>query len=58
MRTLLTVLKDQKGLHTAYGAIAQMGERLICIQEVGGSIPPGSTIVEKWLLTRILLNVS
>ena len=22
-----------------------MGERLICIQEVGGSIPPGSTIV-------------
>ena len=28
------------------GAIAQMGERLICIQEVGGSIPPGSTIVE------------
>ena len=23
-----------------------MGERLICIQEVGGSIPPGSTIVE------------
>ena len=27
------------------GAIAQMGERLICIQEVGGSIPPGSTII-------------
>ena len=27
-----------------YGAIAQLGERLICIQEVGGSIPPGSTI--------------
>ena len=27
------------------GAIAQMGERLLCTQEVGGSIPPGSTIV-------------
>ena len=27
-----------------YGAIAQLGERLLCKQEVGGSIPPGSTI--------------
>ena len=27
-----------------HGAIAQMGERLPCTQEVGGSIPPGSTI--------------
>ena len=26
------------------GAIAQLGERLLCTQEVGGSIPPGSTI--------------
>ena len=26
------------------GAIAQLGERLICIQEVVGSIPSGSTI--------------
>ena len=25
------------------GAIAQLGERLFCTQEVGGSIPPGST---------------
>ncbi len=25
------------------GAIAQLGERLPCTQEVGGSIPPGST---------------
>ena len=32
------------GEATRYGAIAQMGERLICIQEVGGSIPPGSTM--------------
>ena len=27
------------------GAIAQLGERLICIQEVVGSIPSGSTIL-------------
>ena len=27
-----------------HGAIAQLGERLPCTQEVGGSIPPGSTI--------------
>ena len=26
------------------GALAQLGERLICIQEVTGSIPVGSTI--------------
>ena len=37
-----------------HGAIAQMGERLICIQEVGGSIPPGSTIVV--LIERLLNN--
>ena len=28
---------------TSQGAIAQLGERLLCTQEVGGSIPPGST---------------
>ncbi len=28
------------------GAIAQMGERLHGMQEVGGSIPPGSTTSE------------
>ena len=28
---------------SAAGAIAQLGERLNGIQEVGGSIPPGST---------------
>ena len=41
-----------KGLSSGYvkadagppkGAIAQLGERLNGIQEVGGSIPPGST---------------
>ena len=26
-----------------YGAVAQLGERLICIQEVAGSIPTSST---------------
>ena len=29
------------------GAIAQLGERLPCTQEVGGSIPPGSTNVDQ-----------
>ena len=29
--------------HAFQGAIAQLGERLNGIQEVGGSIPPGST---------------
>jgi hypothetical protein len=28
-----------------YGAIAQLGERYNGIVEVGGSIPPGSTII-------------
>ena len=41
----------------AYGAIAQLGERLLCKQEVTGSIPVGSTRIwgttsaecsEKW----------
>ena len=33
-------------IHTIFrtsGAIAQLGERLVCIQEVCGSIPHGST---------------
>ncbi len=30
-------------LHLLYGAIAQLGERLHGMQEVGGSIPPSST---------------
>ena len=33
---------DEKS--TSHGAIAQLGERLPCTQEVGGWIPPGSTI--------------
>jgi hypothetical protein len=37
-----------------------MGERLICIQEVGGSIPPGSTIVvlSERLLNKFIVRVS
>ena len=31
------------------GAIAQLGERLLCKQEVVGSIPSGSTIFINWL---------
>ena len=30
------------------GAVAQLGERLICIQEVVGSIPVRSTIVQRF----------
>jgi hypothetical protein len=38
--------KGQRGLRDTYhGALAQLGERLICIQEVIGSIPIGSTSV-------------
>ena len=29
--------------YRALGAVAQLGERLICIQEVAGSIPTSST---------------
>jgi hypothetical protein len=32
-------------LTTRTGAVAQLGERLICIQEVAGSIPTSSTIL-------------
>ena len=31
-------------MRSKFGALAQLGERLICIQEVSGSIPLGSTI--------------
>ena len=34
---------DYGGTGSSLGAIAQLGERLLCKQEVGGSIPPGST---------------
>ena len=34
--------KFEEVLTTCYGAIAQLGERLLCTQEVSGSIPLGS----------------
>ena len=34
------------GIWTSSGAIAQLGERLPCTQEVCGSIPHGSTKIE------------
>ena len=39
--------------HEAGGAIAQLGERLLCKQDVVGSIPSGSTIFlpGNWLET-------
>jgi hypothetical protein len=37
------------------GAIAQLGERLNGIQEVGGSIPPGSTIKIKYLIYTLAI---
>ena len=43
----------QSNLPTNFGAIAQLEERLICIQEVVGSIPSGSTIFENgWCWKR------
>ncbi len=44
--------KGLAGYSTRNGAIAQLGERLICIQEVIGSIPFGSTIC---FLRRVVL---
>ena len=41
------------------GAIAQLGERLLCKQEVGGATPPGSTkivdVVSDWFRCSISL---
>ena len=42
---------------TSQGAIAQLGERLPCTQEVVGSIPSGSTnFIEALLLITKVLN--
>ena len=37
--------KGQRAARHKDGALAQLGERLICIQEVIGSIPIGSTSI-------------
>ena len=36
------------GLGESSGAVAQLGERLLCKQEVVGSIPSASTIIDAW----------
>ena len=45
-----------------FGAVAQLGERLICIQEVAGSIPTSSTsvgpvLVPADVLVRVVLTM-
>jgi hypothetical protein len=36
-------MRQHAGVGQILGAVAQLGERLICIQEVAGSIPTSST---------------
>ena len=49
VQTLTQGALCEKGVHSRkldqLGAIAQLGEHLLCKQGVGGSIPPGSTIL-------------
>ena len=45
---------SEEGALNLKGAVAQLGERLICIQEVAGSIPTSSTIIELIFLGRLL----
>ena len=40
--------KGKQGKQNKSGAVAQLGERLICIQEVAGSIPTSSTSSGLW----------
>ncbi len=42
-KDFLTVLSRIRKVPRSVGAIAQLGERLHGMQEVGGSIPPSST---------------
>ncbi len=41
-------MTDMKHSSSGYGAIAQLGERVLCKHEVVGSIPSGSTSL-RWL---------
>ncbi|CAN0489248.1 unnamed protein product, partial [Hapterophycus canaliculatus] len=43
LRKVFCVFGDQKHEDSENGAIAQLGERLLCTQEVCGSIPHSST---------------
>jgi hypothetical protein len=47
----LTSPPSHKRFCTKIGAIAQLGERLHGMQEVGGSIPPGSTSLRRFAAT-------
>ena len=57
MAQVINQLKNLLFIHKIKrrGAIAQLGERLPCTQEVGGSIPPSSTMTNK-LLFKLQLN--
>ncbi len=43
---MLAELEKSKKVENTHGAIAQLGERLHGMQEVGGSIPPSSTTLD------------
>jgi hypothetical protein len=44
------VILRKLGLYTVWGAIAQLGERVLCKHEVVGSIPSGSTSAGAWFV--------
>ena len=41
-------------LKLLFGAVAQLGERLTCTEEVAGSIPVGSTLCFKVFSSKVL----
>ena len=43
---------------TGFGAVAQLGERLVCNQEATGSIPVSSTKFKKRSMERSILELS
>ena len=49
---MVQIHPDPPGSNDTYGAIAQLGEHLLCKQGVDGSIPSGSTNSIS-LLTRV-----
>ena len=55
MRSEVQIFPDPPVL---YGAIAQLGEHLLCKQGVVGSIPTGSTIFLDVIKTDFLLRLS
>jgi hypothetical protein len=48
----LTATVRARKVRGSVGAIAQLGERLHGMQEVGGSIPPSSTKYQRKLVLR------